>query len=41
MNYIIKAAKNFAKIRSVIDTTIKNKMNVMQSLSIIAKLKTD
>jgi len=36
-----KAAQNFAKIRSVIDTTIKNGMNVMQSLSIIAKLQTD
>ena len=34
---IEKAAQNFAKIRSVIDTTIKNRMNVMQSLSIIAK----
>lgn len=38
---IEKVAQNFAKIRSVIDTTIKNGMNVMQSLSIIAKLQTD
>ena len=37
---IEKAAQNFAKIRSVIDTTIKNGMNVMQSLAIIAKLQT-
>jgi len=36
-----KAAQNFAKIRSVIDTTIKNGMNVIQSLSIIAKLQID
>ncbi len=35
-----KAAQNFAKIRSVIDTTIKNGMNVIQSLAIIAKLQT-
>jgi transposase len=35
-----KAAQNFAKIRSVIDTTIKNGMNVMHSLAIIAKLQT-
>lgn len=33
------AAQNFAKIRSVIDTTIKNGMNVLDALSIIAKLQ--
>ncbi len=32
-----KAAQNFAKIRSVIDTTIKNGQNVLESLAIIAK----
>ena len=31
------AAMNFAKIRSVIDTTIKNSQNVMQALRIIAR----
>ena len=31
-------AQNFAKIRSVIDTTIKNGMNVLDALSLIAKL---
>ena len=31
------AAQNFAKIRSVIDTTIKNGMNVLQALILIAK----
>lgn len=31
------SAKNFAKIRSVIDTTIKNGMNVLEALSLIAK----
>ena len=34
-----RAAKNFAKIRSVIDTTIKNGMNVMEALALIAKLQ--
>ncbi len=34
-----KAAQNFAKIRSVIDTTIKNGLNVLQALALIAKLK--
>ena len=34
-----KAAQNFAKIRSVIDTTIKNGMNVLEALSLIAKLQ--
>lgn len=33
------AAQNFAKIRSIIDTTIKNGMNVLEALSLIAKLK--
>ena len=37
---IQKAAQNFAKIRSVIDTTIKNGMNVVDSLTLIAKLET-
>jgi hypothetical protein len=32
-----KAAQNFAMIRSVIDTTIKNGMNVMEAMSLIAK----
>lgn len=35
----IKAAQNFAKIRSVIDTTIKNGMNVLETLTLIAKLQ--
>lgn len=30
-----KAAQNFAKIRSVIDTTIKNKLNVIEALSLV------
>ena len=36
---IPKAAQNFAKIRSVIDTTIKNRMNVLQALNLIAKFE--
>ena len=32
-----QATQNFAKIRSVIDTTIKNGMNVLESLQLIAK----
>jgi transposase len=32
-----KAAQNFAKIRSVIDTSIKNRCNVLQALITIAK----
>ena len=32
-----RAAQNFAKIRSVIDTTIKNGMNVLEALALIAK----
>jgi transposase len=34
---IKKAAQNFAKIRSVIDTTIKNGLNVLEGLSLISK----
>jgi len=34
-----KAAQNFAKIRSVIDTTIKNQLNVLQALTLIAKFE--
>ncbi len=34
-----RTAQNFAKIRSVIDTTIKNGMNVLEALDLIAKLK--
>ena len=33
------AAQNFAKIRSVIDTTIKNGMNVLEALILIAKFE--
>jgi len=36
-----QAAKNFAKIRSVIDTTIKNGLNVLQALAIVAKFEFD
>jgi len=32
-----QAAQNFAKIRSVIDTTIKNGLNVLEALALIAK----
>jgi hypothetical protein len=34
-----RTAQNFAKIRSVIDTTIKNNMNVMEVLALITKLR--
>lgn len=34
-----KSALNFAKIRSVIDTTIKNGLNVFDALNLIAKLQ--
>lgn len=34
-----RTAQNFAKIRSVIDTTIKNNMNVLDALVLIAKLR--
>lgn len=33
-----RAAQNFAQIRSVIDTTIKNGLNVLEALTLIAKL---
>ncbi len=36
---ITEAAQNFAKIRSVIDTTIKNGLNVLESLVLIAKFQ--
>jgi len=32
-------AQNFAQIRSVIDTAIKNGLNVLDTLSLIAKLE--
>lgn len=34
-----RTAQNFAKIRSVIDTTIKNGLNVVDALALIAKLQ--
>lgn len=34
-----RTAQNFAKIRSVIDTTIKNDMNVLEALALVAKLQ--
>jgi transposase len=34
---IVSAAQNFAKIRSVIDTTIKNGLSVLDALALIAK----
>ena len=40
-----QAAKNFAKMQSVIDTTLKNSLNVLEALVIIAifefELQTD
>lgn len=36
----VNAAQNFAIIRSIIDTTIKNGMNVLEALANIAKLQT-
>lgn len=36
---IERAAQNFAQIRSVIDTTIKNGLNVLNTMSLIAKLE--
>ena len=36
---IKKAAQNFAKIRSIIDTTIKNGMNLLEALKLIAKFE--
>ena len=35
----VTAAENFVKIRSVIDTTIKNGKNVLQALALIAKFE--
>ena len=34
---LVQAAQNFAKIRSIIDTTIKNNLNVLEALSLISK----
>ena len=34
-----QAAQNFAQIRSIIDTTIKNGLNVLQGLTIVAKFE--
>jgi len=34
-----KAVQNFAMIRSVVDTTIKNSMNVLEAMNLIAKLQ--
>ena len=34
-----QTALNFAKIRSIIDTTIKNRINVLQALGIVAKFE--
>lgn len=34
-----QTAQNFAQIRSVIDTTIKNNQNVLNSMLFIAKLE--
>lgn len=34
-----RTAQNFAKIRSVIDTTLKNQQNVLQALRLIAKFE--
>jgi len=36
---ILSAAENFAILRSIIDTTIKNNQNVVESLSVIAAYK--
>jgi len=38
---IFNAAENFAILRSIIDTTIKNGQNVLQALSVIADYKND
>ena len=35
-----QTAQNFAKIRSVIDTTIKNGLNVLDALNLIAEFET-
>ena len=36
---ILNAAKNFAILRSIIDTAIKNNQNVLQALNVIADYK--
>lgn len=36
----LKGAERFAKIRSVIDTTIKNSQNVLEALKLLANLRT-
>lgn len=38
---VSKSAQNFAQIRSIIDTTIKNGLNVLEGLNLIANLQTD
>jgi len=38
---ILSAAENFAILRSIIDTAIKNNQNVLQVLSVIADYKTN
>jgi transposase len=38
---IFTAAENFAILRSIIDTTIKNGQNVLQALNFIADYKRD
>lgn len=38
---ISTSAQNFAQIRSVIDTTIKNGLNILDGLALIANLQTD
>jgi hypothetical protein len=36
---ILSAAENFAILRSIIDTAIKNKQNVVGALSVVAAYK--
>jgi hypothetical protein len=38
---ILSAAENFAILRSIIDTAIKNNQNVLHALSVIADYKTN
>ena len=38
---IFSAAENFAILRSIIDTAIKNNQNVLQALNVIAEYKRD
>lgn len=38
---VAQTAQNFAKIRSLIDTTLKNGLNVLQALAIVAKFEFD